>query len=67
MPDVEKILKMVEQGALTADEADQILATLSTDRPHSADTSTGAGWANRETAGTRCSHPTSRAGSGTSP
>jgi len=28
MPDVEKILKMVEQGALTADEADQILATL---------------------------------------
>ena len=46
MPDVEKILKMVEQGALTADEADQILATLSSDRPHSADTSTGAG-ANR--------------------
>lgn len=28
MPDVEKILKMVEQGALTADEADQILSSL---------------------------------------
>ena len=32
MPDVEKILKMVEQGALTADEADQILTTLATDK-----------------------------------
>jgi SHOCT-like domain len=28
MPDVEKILKLVEQGALTADEADQILSAL---------------------------------------
>ena len=28
MPDVEKILKLVEQGVLTADEADQILAVL---------------------------------------
>ena len=32
MPDVEKILKMVEQGALTADEADEILAALATDK-----------------------------------
>ncbi len=50
MPDVDKILKMVEQGALTADEADQILATLSTDRPPATDNSAGAGWANRASA-----------------
>ena len=41
MPDVEKILKMVEQGALTADEADQILATLATNKAGPSDTSTG--------------------------
>jgi hypothetical protein len=29
MPDVEKILRLVEEGVLTADEADEILATLS--------------------------------------
>lgn len=29
MPDVAKILRLVEEGALTAEEADQILATLS--------------------------------------
>jgi len=28
MPDVAKILRLVEEGALTAEEADQILATL---------------------------------------
>ena len=32
MPDVEKILKLVEQGALTADEADQILSALGSDK-----------------------------------
>lgn len=32
MPDVEKILRLVADGALTAEEADQILATLATDR-----------------------------------
>jgi hypothetical protein len=32
MPDVEKILRMVADGALTAEEADQILATLGTDQ-----------------------------------
>jgi hypothetical protein len=30
MPDVEKILRMVETGALTADEAEEILSKLST-------------------------------------
>jgi len=50
MPDVEKILKMVEQGALTADEADQILATLSTDRAHAADASPRSDSANRASA-----------------
>ena len=50
MPDVEKILKMVEQGALTADEADQILASLSSDRAQAADNSAGAGSANRASA-----------------
>jgi hypothetical protein len=33
MPDIDKILRMVADGALTAEEADQILATLGTDRP----------------------------------
>ena len=33
MPDVEKILKMVEEGALTADEADQILSSLAAGKP----------------------------------
>jgi polyhydroxyalkanoate synthesis regulator phasin len=28
MPDVEKILRMVEEGALTPEEADEVLATL---------------------------------------
>ena len=41
MPDVDKILKMVEQGALTADEADQILATLAADKGQTADKSAG--------------------------
>ena len=50
MPDVEKILKMVEQGALTAEEADQILATLSSDRAQAADNSAGVGSANRSSA-----------------
>ena len=50
MPDVEKILKMVEQGALTAAEADQILATLSTDRPPATDKPSGSGWTNRASA-----------------
>ncbi len=31
MPDVEKILRLVEEGALTADEADKILASLAAD------------------------------------
>lgn len=31
MPDVEKILRMVADGALTAEEADEILATLGTE------------------------------------
>ena len=42
MPDVEKILKMVEEGALTADEADQILTTLATDKGQTADKSAGS-------------------------
>src|SRR4051794_8138225 len=42
MPDVEKILKMVEQGALTADEAEQILATLATTRGEGADKQAGS-------------------------
>ena len=50
MPDVDKILKMVEQGALTADEAEQILATLSTDRAEAADKSAGSSSANRASA-----------------
>jgi hypothetical protein len=33
MPDIAKILRMVEEGALTAEEADQILATLAGPRP----------------------------------
>jgi hypothetical protein len=45
MPDVEKILKMVEQGALSADEAEQILAMLSTDKAAPSDKSAGSGWA----------------------
>ena len=34
MPDVEKILKLVEEGALTADEADQILSSLAAGQPN---------------------------------
>jgi hypothetical protein len=43
MPDVEKILKMVEQGALTADEADQILATLAGGKSQASDGPAGSG------------------------
>jgi hypothetical protein len=43
MPDVEKILKMVEQGALTADEADQILATLASQKTQADDQTAGSG------------------------
>jgi hypothetical protein len=32
MPDLEKILRLVEEGALTADEADRILASLAADQ-----------------------------------
>jgi hypothetical protein len=32
MPDVEKILRLVEEGALTPDEADEILASLTADQ-----------------------------------
>ena len=41
MPDVAKILKLVEQGVLSADEADQILASLASDKHGSAEKTAG--------------------------
>jgi SHOCT-like protein len=43
MPDVAKILKLVEQGVLSADEADQILASLGTDKHGPAEKTAGQG------------------------
>jgi hypothetical protein len=43
MPDVEKILRMVEQGALSAEEAEQILATLAAARPEAGTTAGSQG------------------------
>jgi hypothetical protein len=42
MPDMAKILRLVEEGALTADEADEILSTLAGETPRATAGTTAA-------------------------